>query len=128
MYKIALPFCSALLALAPAAFASEKNQHFPALPAPDVATALCNIASYNQKLAAITSKPEISSADMVKVHELTYTLENALQRLDKSLKLAAEELEKVHLASESLEQGAIKASGELYLQETTSLLQKPGCP
>jgi hypothetical protein len=66
-----------------ASFASDnkKSSHFPAKKSPDAKTALCNIVHHNKVLTQLTQKEELSVEDMVKIHELTYTLENALGKL-----------------------------------------------
>ena len=112
---------------APVSFADEKYDHFPSLDAPDVKTAYCNLAEFNEKLSAIVNKPELSAEDMVKVHELTYTLENAVIRLQTTLKDLAADLEEVHLASETLNSKTVKGSGELYLSAINSIMTEAAC-
>ncbi|QBY05216.1 hypothetical protein E2K93_12865 [Thalassotalea sp. HSM 43] len=107
--------------------AEEKYQHFASLDAPNTEVALCNLQQFNAKLAALTSKQQLTAEDMVKVHELTYTLENAVIRLQKDLDNIAVELEKVHLASESLDQKTIQASGDKYLNATNLIIAPSSC-
>ncbi len=107
--------------------ADEKYSHFPSLEAPTTSAALCNLATFNEKLQAIATKKELSPEDMVKVHELTYTLENAIVRLKKDLDTIAVDLEKVHKASEHLNQNIIKNSGDKYLAATQLILAKNSC-
>jgi hypothetical protein len=64
---------------------------------------------------------------MVKVHELTYTLENAIIQMQKDLVTIAANLEEVHLASERLDQKAIGEFGSKYFRDTQILLAKNGC-
>ena len=59
-----------------AVLASESS-HFEPVASPDLASALCNLTTYNAELSAIKDKTELTTLDMVKVHELTYTLEQA---------------------------------------------------
>ncbi|MDN3652360.1 hypothetical protein QWY77_06240 [Thalassotalea ponticola] len=107
---------------------SEPYQHFPALESPNTQVALCHLTRFNQQLKAITDKPELSAQDMVKVHQLTYTLENALMRLQTDLKDIAADLETVHIASEQLDAAAIKSAGDDYLQALDLLLNPKSCP
>jgi len=127
MKKLFTPVFIAILIGSFTAQADESYNHFPAVASTDIHSAFCNIQSYNQKLTAITSKQTLSAQDMVKVHELTYTLENALKLLKLRLDTAAEELEKVHIASEKLEQNTIQSAGNIYLSITTSLLTNKQC-
>lgn len=118
---------SILLSAMHCANADEKYNHFPALDSADINAAFCNIRSYNKKLAAITSKPELTAEDMVKIHELTYTLENAVNFLKQSLAQVSIDLEDVHKASERLDATVIKSSGEKYLKPTTTMVSAKKC-
>ena len=124
-YSSALLFC--LITFASTAVADERYNHFPSLEASDLKTALCNLKSYNGKLSAITSKDKLSAVDMVKVHELTYTLENALQKMQSDLALMAVDLEEVHLASEKLDQDALKQYQEKYFAKSNLLTSPVNC-
>lgn len=116
-----------LLGASQAAYADKNYNHFPSLASNDVKTALCNISRYNAKLAAITNKAELSNEDMVKVHELTYTLENAVNFLRETLEQVSIDLEEVHKASERLEPRTIKSAGQRYLVPTTKLVMSKKC-
>jgi hypothetical protein len=105
----------------------ENYDHFPSLEAPNTAVALCNLSTFNAKLVAITQQASISTEDMVKVHELTYTLENAVLRLQKDLDAIAIELENVHKASEQLDASTIKQSGTIYIEAMQKILEPNGC-
>ena len=106
-------------------FASDnkKYSHFLAKKSSDAATALCNIINYNKVLTQLTQKEEMSVEDMVKIHELTYTLENVLGKLSEDLAKAVVDLEDVHLASEKLDTDAIKKHGNI----TTAFSAKQAC-
>lgn len=118
----------AIFTLSPLAQADHDMGHFPALKAENIQTALCNMQSYQKNLAEITAKEELTTLDMVKVHELTYTLENALQRLQKDLVKVAADLEEVHQASEKLEADKIQAFGKKYLAQGELFTQELSCP
>ena len=120
---------AACLGLSFTSFASDDNKynHFPALKSPNTETALCNIVNYNKVLTKIIQKQEMSAEDMVKIHELTYTLENALVKLSENLTKAADDLEKVHIASEKFDQATIKKHANIYTSITTALSAKQTC-
>lgn len=107
--------------------AKEKYQHFASLNSNDIPTALCNIQTYNETLTSITSKANLTAEDMVKIHELTYTLENAVNFLTVTLNNVAVNLEDVHQASEQLDQNTIKQSAEQYLMAISLLLSQKRC-
>jgi hypothetical protein len=117
------------LGLSFTSFASDnkKYSHFPAKKSPDAETALCNIVNYNKVLTQLTQKEELSVEDMVKIHELTYTLENALGKLSEDLAKAAVDLEEVHLASEKLDTDTIKKHANIYANITTAFSAKQTC-
>jgi len=108
--------------------AEEKYSHFPSLEAPTTSVALCNLAAYNEKLQEIVNKETLTPEDMVKVHEITYTLENAVIKLKEELDTIAVDLEKVHKGSEHLDQKKIKNSGKKYLSATNLILEATACP
>lgn len=118
-------FCFSLLA--PSLYAEERYNHFPALDAPDLPTAVCHLSRYNKKLTNIVNADDISVEDLVKVHELTYTLENALMKVQESLQVAAADLESVHLASESIDYNTVKLSGLTYLKALEHLMNSNAC-
>ncbi|WP_394174737.1 DUF6746 family protein [Thalassotalea litorea] len=127
MNKRTFSILSALLLLASSIQAQEKYNHFASLEAKDTQAALCNLAAFNETLKAITAKEALTPEDMVKVHELTYTLENAVIRLQQDLNTIAEDLESVHLASERLDADTVKSSGQTYLTATELLLNRQSC-
>lgn len=94
---------------------AEKAEHFAAKPAPDTNTAICNLSEFNAILSEVTSADKMDPVAMVKVHELTYTLENALARLKTTLEETAVALEEVHLASERMDEAVVKAQTKAYL-------------
>ncbi|NMP32795.1 hypothetical protein HII17_14660 [Thalassotalea sp. M1531] len=125
--KIITTVFTSLTLVVSTAQADEKYSHFPSLESPNTPVALCNLLKFKEKLQTIVSKKTLTPEDMVKVHELTYTLENAVIRLRTDLATIAVDLEKVHLASEHLDKETIKASGEKYLTATNLLLASPKC-
>lgn len=57
------------------------------------------------------------------IHELTYTLEEALKKIHTDLAEVAEVLEEVHLASEQADAETVKNSGQAYLKVTRTVVQ-----
>ena len=110
------------LAIAGAAVAEERPDHFKALAAPDLQTAVTNFSEYNNQLEKAFSG-ELTDADLTKIHELTYTLENALEKITIDLEELAETLEKVHVASETYNRDALKEAAPVYL-DTARIIVK----
>ena len=119
--------CVVVLSMNAPAMADKNYQHFESKPATNLRMALCNLVQYNEKLGPLLEKDSPSALDLSKVHELSYTLENALIQLQSDLKQMALDLEDVHLASESMNAEVVKAKGAAYLQATTTLTNETGC-
>lgn len=100
----------------------QRPDHFKGLDAPTLEVAVANLTSYNQKLKQRLAG-EVGTEDMVAIHELTYTLENALETISNELQSIAELLEEVHVASETLDAKTAKSSGASYLQASEPLTQ-----
>lgn len=109
-----------VLSLGLTAGAQERISHYSGEPADSTTQALANLAEYNARLQALLAEDEV---DLHTVHELTYSLENALQRIQADLADAAEALEEVHLASEAADAETVKARGQAYLQATDALVK-----
>jgi hypothetical protein len=95
--------------------AEEWYDHFKGLPAETLETAVQNFSDYNNRLAVIVAKDELTASDLATVHELTYTLENALERINDELATLAELPEDVHVASETADAASVVEKGRPYL-------------
>lgn len=100
---------------------SDKPHHFKGLEAPDLTTALANLSEYNNNLNKLVHKDKLEAEDLVEVHKLTYTLENALERIDIEVKDIADTLEKVHIASETMQPDTVQTEGQKYLDKSAIL-------
>lgn len=105
-----------------AAVADDEYQHFKGEPAKTLEQAVANLSMYNQRLETALAG-ELSPEAMNEVHQLTYTLENALGKLDHELADIAERLEKVHKASERADPETVKRQGRVYLEKSRVLVQ-----
>ena len=112
-----LLFTSCLLATP--ALADDAIDHFKGEPAPSLQAALANLATYNPQLQALLAKGQLDNADMMAIHQLTYTLENALARLDDEVDLLEEALEAVHKASENADPATVLEQGRIYLDKAS---------
>ncbi len=105
----------------PLSAASDRVEHFEGQSAESLKEALDHLHRYNARLAALIDADEITAETSYEVHELTYTLENALGRLTKELGVVQETLEKVHLASEADQGEVIATQGQQYLEHSGRL-------
>lgn len=105
--------------LATPTLADDAIDHFKGEPAPTLQAALANLATYNPQLQALLAKGQLDNADMMAVHQLTYTLENALARLDDEVDLLEDALEAVHKASENADPATVLEQGRIYLDKAS---------
>jgi len=96
--------------------ADNRPDHFEGKPAHTLNEARANLSEYNRKLEALLSRSELSTSDLHEIHVLTYTLENALEKIDSSVKTLVETLEAVHVASENADTATVKEKGKVYLR------------
>jgi hypothetical protein len=108
--------------LAASAIASERPAHFKGVPSHTLTEAVANLSDYNQRLEAALSQ-ELTPERMAEVHILSYTLENALNKINEELDQIAETLEEVHVASETAQPQTVKTQGERYLSAARSLVR-----
>ncbi|HEY8386652.1 MAG TPA: DUF6746 family protein [Porticoccaceae bacterium] len=112
----AVGFTGAVLA------SDDRPDHFKGVPSETLEAAVGNFSEYNKKLAEILAKDELTPEDMVHVHELTYTLENALEKLEDEIDDLADVLEEVHEASERLDAATVKQQGDRYLDTAGKII------
>nr|WP_205738404.1 DUF6746 family protein [Halomonas endophytica] len=60
--------------------------------------------------------------DLGTIHELTYTLENALETITEEVEAMAFTLEEVHQGSETGDIERVKSNGEAYLEAAQTLV------
>lgn len=109
------------LAVPGLALADERVEHFSGKPAETLEQAVGNFSEYNRKLEELLDG-ELSPQEMGQVHELTYTLENALEKINADLAALADTLEEVHIASETQDVEGVRQHGEVYLTESRKII------
>jgi len=108
--------------LAASAQAEERADHFAGKSAETLIEAVTQFSESNEALAYLLAQDELSNADLGSVHELTYTLENALARIDAALDSMAVDLEEVHLGSERVDRERVSVHGAAYLETAHTLV------
>lgn len=101
----------------------QRVDHFEAKSSETLVEAVANFAQYNEKLAAILESEELSDEDMGNIHQLSYTLEEALAKIHTELAAVADTLEEVHIGSESGDHEGVKANGEAYLKTSWTVIR-----
>lgn len=101
----------------------ERAEHFEGKEAKTLEEAVTNFSEGNAELAEILAADTISNEQMGEIHMLTYTLENALQKIDAEVEAMAMSLEDVHLGSETLNQERVATNGADYLEAAQTLVE-----
>lgn len=96
---------------------AEEVTHYAPEPSETLAQAVDNFVSYNRKLAAVLERNPLTAADMEEVHEYTYTLEIALEKINQDLGALSVVLEEVHQTSEGDDPARLRTAGTAYLAQ-----------
>ncbi|MFY0991214.1 DUF6746 family protein [Halomonas sp. C05BenzN] len=122
MKKLALTaLLTAMMAL-PALAEEKPGEHFEGEPSDTLAEAVANFSKYNQELADLLARDELTMREIGEIHVLTYTLENALEKISEEVEEMAEVLEEVHLGSETGNVERVRTNGEIYLESARTLI------
>ncbi|MFY3774913.1 MULTISPECIES: DUF6746 family protein [Marinobacter] len=109
------------LATTPFAF-SDEVEHFKGEPAKSLEQAVNNFSEYNSKLEQVLDG-ELTPEAMGEVHKLTYTLENALGKINAEFDALAATLETIHVASEHADPDTVKINGEKFLSVSRKVIE-----
>ncbi|WP_339847310.1 DUF6746 family protein [uncultured Halopseudomonas sp.] len=119
IYLLPLTLTAALMS--PAMADAGDVSHYQAKAADSHEQAVANFKEYNGRLEALLAG-ELDGSDLAQVHELTYTLENALEKMRAEASEMALALEEVHLASERADSDAVRKHGKAYLGAAKTLI------
>lgn len=117
---ISLLTCAGL-ATTPLAFSGEV-EHFKGKPSNSLEQAVSNFSEYSSKLEQVLDG-ELTPEAMGEVHELTYTLENALGKINAEFDALAATLETIHVASEHADPDTVKTNGEKFLSVSREVIE-----
>ena len=112
--------CVALAFSAPA-FATDVD-HFEAKESKTLKEAVANFSEYNSKLEKVL-EGELTPVAMNEIHELTYTIENALGKINEEFDELAVTLEEIHLSSERMETDKVREFGKQYLDTSRQVIE-----
>lgn len=111
------------MCLSTSILADERPEHFEGKPAETLDQAVANFSEANGQLATILEEEDLGPKELHEVHQLTYTLENALEKIREDLDDLAEVLEEIHVASETIDTEAVKAKGDDYLDTARKVVK-----
>jgi hypothetical protein len=101
----------------------KRPDHFKGQASATLEQAISNLNEYNAKLAALLAKQQLEPLDMVEIHQLTYTLEVALEKLEDEIDTLKDVLEEVHKGSEMMQFERVRENGERYLATSQKILK-----
>lgn len=99
----------------------DRPDHFKAESVESLEQAINVFREHNAKLAEVLAG-EVDDQAIGEIHILTYTLENALERINNDAAALAETLEELHLSSEKYNADDVKKFGAEYLETATKLV------
>lgn len=125
--KFAPRFALALVVTAfsaPLSLASDEDrvEHFEGEPSRTLTEAVGNFRAANAQLEQIIAQEDPDTQAVFEVHQLTYTLENALEKMRDEMENLAEVLEEVHIASERNDGTTVKQRGQDYLETARQIV------
>jgi septal ring factor EnvC (AmiA/AmiB activator) len=126
MKKHFAPILAALALAAAPVIADDRPEHYKGEPSATLEEAFANLAEYNTRLRTILDKGEVQGDDFNEIHRLTYTLENALGRIEDELEELEDDLEEIHQASEKGDSKRIDKYAPRYFDRAEQLLQAAG--
>lgn len=103
--------------------ANERPDHFKSKSANTLREAVINFSEHNAKLEEILTKESLTPEELHTVHQLTYTLETALKKINEEFVELAETLEKIHVASETADAEVVKNQGLRYLETARQVIK-----
>lgn len=112
---------AAMLGLTGQGHAEESVDHYAADAPGSFAEAVEQFTRHNAKISEILERKPLTVADMEEIHEITYTLEVALARINADMAALPSALEDVHLASEGDDPDRLRALSGVYLDTALGL-------
>lgn len=121
----AIAAVAAALAFVPGAQASGSGgdvRHFKGKPSATLPDAMRNLSESNARLEQLLKGP-VDDVAIAEIHQLTYTMENGLEKLRKELGALADTLEDLHKASEKMEREKVLRHGADYLSVSRQVIR-----
>lgn len=107
----------------PALADSDRPDHYKGEPSETLEQAVKHFSEYNAKLEAALASENLDLAKLDEIHQLTYTLENALNKIKADLGELSDTLEAVHKSSEHGDAETAKREGANYLRVSRTLVK-----
>lgn len=121
--KYCAVLCGLVLLLTNSAIsvASDRPAHFQGKESRTLSEAIANFKEANQRFAQLQSVP-LTPESMAEIHQLTYSMEVALEKIHQETTQLKAVLEEVHIASEKMDTKTVEQRGAVYLKTATTLV------
>jgi len=93
-----------------------------AQPSRNLAEAVKNFSEYNTRLEQ-TMAQGLTPQNMAQIHELTYTLKEALEWINEEMDGLTDTLEEIHIASEAQDADEVKSHATDYLKTARTVIK-----
>ncbi|MGE6687875.1 DUF6746 family protein [Stutzerimonas stutzeri] len=93
-----------------------------AQPSRNLAEAVKSFSEYNTRLEQ-TMAQGLTPQNMAQIHELTYTLKEALERINEEMDGLTDTLEEIHIASEAQDADEVKSHATDYLKTARTVIK-----
>ncbi len=100
---------------------AEDVDHYEGKKPESLEEAVALFQEYNAKFEQILSQRPLSEEQLAKVHRISYTMENALGKMNSEMLSLSQTLEKIHKASEAGDSETVTSQGEAYLSTSRTL-------
>lgn len=100
----------------------DRYDHFEGEEAATLEDAVANFSAYNTRLAEMLERDELDAEALMAIHQITYTLENALEKIEDELDDLADVLEDLHKASETGDVDGAQKHGGAYLDTARKVI------
>lgn len=101
---------------------ASDTKHFQSIPSETLEEAVSNFSEYNNQMAKVL-EGKLDAKAIFEIHEITYTLEVALEKINDELSELAELLEEVHKATERNDAQTTLIKGQAYLETSRKVIK-----
>ena len=93
-----------------------------AQPSRNLAEAVKNFSEYNSRLEQAMAQG-LTPESLAQIHELTYTLKDALEKINEEMDGLTDTLEEIQIASEAQNAAEVKRYGNEYLETARKVIK-----
>jgi len=100
---------------------AEEVDHYEGKKPESLEEAVALFKEYNAKFEEILSNRPLSDEQLAEIHRISYTMENALGKMNSEMLSLTQTLENIHKASEQGDGETVTGQGQSYLSTSRKL-------